>query len=85
MATPGVANTETRVPDEEVTPEVQALWSLRNALRLARADPLCKFEQARAAALEHAVVFAENAASISRKAVRLRDAELAKRIGAHVP
>ena len=73
----------TRVPDEEVTAEVQAMWSLTNDLRLARAAAAkpCRFEQARAAALECAVAFAQEAARISREAVRNQDALLAQKAG----
>jgi hypothetical protein len=71
-----------RVPDEEVTPEVQAWWALSNDLRLARDAALkdgahARYELARAAALERAVEFAQEAARLSREAVRAQDAELA--------
>lgn len=73
----------TRVPDEEVTPEVQAMWSLSNELRVARAAAAkpCRFEEARAAALEHAVAFAQEAARMSREAIRYQDALFAQKAG----
>ena len=76
----------TRVPDEDVTPELQALWSLANDLRLAkaeagRADTITRrrFEQARVSALEVAVAFATEAARLAGLDARARDAVVALR------
>ena len=87
-----------RIPDEEVTPELQALWSLRNDLRLARAEASradnparLKFEQVRAAALEHAVAFAEEAVRVARlshgaaETLRAQSAALSKIVNGTVP
>ena len=66
------------------TKKWQAMWSLTNELRLTRAAAAaktCRLEQARAAALECAVVFAQEAARISREAVRNQDALLAQKAG----
>jgi hypothetical protein len=78
--------TTRRVPDEDVTPELQALWSLANDLRIAnaeagRADTVtrCRFEQARASALEVAVAFATEAARLAGVDARARDAAVALR------
>ena len=76
----------TRVPDEDVTPELQALWSLANDLRLAkvevgRADNVTRhrFEQARVSALEVAVAFATEAARLAGLDAPARDAAVALR------